>query len=56
MYGLLGIFDFPFLTKTLVHLLRFSIYLLDDNNQEITFADNEKKNSILNFKTDVFTG
>ena len=29
------------------------MYLLDDNNKEITFVDGEKK-SILNFKIDVF--
>ena len=31
---------FPFSTKTLNNLLSFSIYLLDDNNKEITFEDN----------------
>ena len=45
---------FPFSTKTLNSLLNFSIYLLDDNNKEITFEDNEKKISILNFEIDVF--
>ena len=45
---------FPFSTKTLNDLLSFSIYLLDYNNKEITFEDNEKKISILNFKIDVF--
>ena len=34
---------FPFLTKTLNDLLSFSIYLVNDNNGEITFEDNEKK-------------
>ena len=37
---------FPFTTKTLNDLLSFSIYLLDeldDNNKEITFEDGEKK-------------
>ena len=34
---------FPFTTKTLNDLLSFSIYLLDDNNKEITFVDKEKK-------------
>ena len=43
---------FPFSTKTLNDLLSFIIYLLDD--KEITFEDNEKKTSILNFKIDVF--
>ena len=42
---------FPFFTKTLNDL---DIYLLDYNNKEITFEDNEKKISILNFKIDVF--
>ena len=45
---------FPFTTKTLHDLLSFSIYLLDDNNNGITFSDGEKKISILNFKKDVF--
>ena len=45
---------FPFTTKTLNDLLSFSIYLLDENNNRITFPDEEKKISILNFKTDVF--
>ena len=45
---------FPFSTKTLNDLLSFSIYLLDDCNKEITFEDNKKKISILNFKIDVF--
>ena len=40
--------------KTLTDSLSFSMYLSDDNNKEITFEDNEKKISILNFKTDVF--
>ena len=45
---------FPFTTKTLNDLLSFSIYLLDDNNKEITFVDREKRISILNFKIDAF--
>ena len=45
---------FPFTTKALNNLLSFSIYLLDDNNKEITFVDGEKEISILNFKIDVF--
>ena len=45
---------FPFSTKTLNDLLSFSIYLWYDNNQEITFEDDEKKVSILNFKIYVF--
>ena len=30
------------------------MHLLDDNNKQITFAEKEKKISILNFKIDVF--
>ena len=45
---------FPFTTKTLNDLLSFSIYLLDDNNNRITFPDGAKKISILKFKIDVF--
>ena len=41
---------FPFSTKALNDLLSFSIYLLHENNKEITFEDNEKKISILKFK------
>ena len=44
---------FHFTTKTLNDLLSFSIYLLDDNNNGITFPDGEKEISILNFKIDV---
>ena len=44
---------FSFMTLTLNDLLDFSINLIDDNNKEIEFASNEKKISILNFKTDV---
>ena len=40
-------------TKTLNDLLSFSINFLDDNKQ-ITFPENEKKISILNFKIDLF--
>ena len=35
-------------------LLNFSINLIDDHNKQITFQENEKKVSILNFKIDVF--
>ena len=35
-------------------MLSFGIYLLDDNNKEITFVDALKKVSILNFKIDVW--
>ena len=45
---------FPFSIKTLNDLLNFSIYSLDDNNNEITFEDKEKKISILNFKINLF--
>ena len=45
---------FPFSIKTLNDLLSFNIYLLDNNNKDITFEDNKKKISILNFKIDVF--
>ena len=45
---------FSFMTLTLNDLLDFSINLIDDKNKEIEFASNEKKISILNFKTDVF--
>ena len=40
-----------FTTKTLNDFLSCSIYLLDENNKEITFADGEKNNK---FKIDVF--
>ena len=42
------------MTLTLSDLLNFSINLIDDHNKQITFEENEKKISILNFKTDVF--
>ena len=45
---------FPFSTRTLNDLLSFSINLLDDNNKQITFEDNEIKINVLNFKTDIF--
>ena len=45
---------FSFMTLTLNDLLDFSINLIDDKNKEIEFGSNEKKISILNFKTDVF--
>ena len=34
---------FPFTTSTLNDLLNFSINLIDNNNKQITFEDNEKK-------------
>ena len=46
---------FSFTTTSLNDLLSFSIYLIDDKNNQIEFGDNETKVSILNFKTDVFT-
>ena len=45
---------FAFSTKTLNDLLSFNIYLLDENDKEITFVDCGKKISILNFKIDLF--
>ena len=45
---------FPFTTSTLNDLLNFSINLIDNNNKQITFEDNEKKKRVLNFKFDVF--
>ena len=45
---------FPFTTKTLNDLLSFSIYLIDNKNNKVAFADGEKKISILNVKIDVF--
>ena len=44
----------PFVTSTLNDLLSFSINLIDYNNKDTTFEDNEKKISILNFQIDVF--
>ena len=46
--------SFPLSIKTLNDLLSFSIYLLDDNNKEITSEDSNNNKSILNFKIDVF--
>ena len=40
---------FRFSTKTLNNLLSFSIYLIDDNNEEITFENNEEKNNYSEF-------
>ena len=40
--------------KTLNDLLSFSIYLIDDSNNELTFPPDEKKTIILNFKIHVF--
>ena len=34
---------FSFVTKSLNHLLTFSIYLVDDNNKEVEFIAGEKK-------------
>lgn len=33
---------FSFVTKSLNHLLTFSIYLVDDNNKEVEFIAGEK--------------
>ena len=44
---------FPFTTSSLNDLLNFSINLIDDKNQLISFKSDEKKISILNFKADV---
>ena len=45
-------FSFNFETTNLADLLSFSIYLIDSNNNKITFNDGEKK--LLNFKTDIY--
>ena len=45
---------FPFMTKSLNDLVSFVIYLIDDDNKELTFKTDEKKISILNFQIDVF--
>ena len=45
---------FPLTTLTLNDLLNFSINLIDAHNKQITFEENKKKVSKLNFKTDVF--
>ena len=34
---------FPFVTKSLNALVSFSIYLIDDDNKELTFKAGEKK-------------
>ena len=44
---------FLFMNTTLNGLLNFSMNLVDDRNKQITFENNNKKISILNFKTDV---
>ena len=41
---------FPFMNSILNDLLSFSINLINDHNKEITFEDNEKKISKMNFK------
>ena len=50
--------DQPFLfflrTSTLNNMLKFSMNLIDDKNQQINYNDFENKISILNFKVDVF--
>ena len=47
-------FLFFFRTSTLNNLLKFSMNLMDDKNQQINYNDCENKISILNFKADVF--
>ena len=47
-------FCFSFKTASLNDLLLFTIYLIDDFNNAITFNDGEKKISISNFKNHVF--
>ena len=37
---------FPFMTRTLSNLLNFSINLVNDNNKQIVFEDNEKNKDI----------
>ena len=37
---------FPFMTRTLSDLLNFSINLVNDNNKQIVFEDNEKNKDI----------
>lgn len=46
--------NFSFKTYSLNDLLDFNIILIDDNDAAIVFNAAEKKNSILNFKTEVF--
>ena len=45
-------FSFSFETTNLADLLSFSIYLIDSNNNKITFSNREKK--LLNFKIDIY--
>ena len=45
---------FPFVMKSLNDLVSFSIYLIDDDNKELTFTSGKNKISILNFQIDAF--
>lgn len=46
-------FRFSFTRNNLIDLLSFEFYLLDSENKEDQFIDNEKKISILNYETEV---
>ena len=46
--------SFSFETKNLADLLSFSLYLIDGQNNKITFNDGETKIIILNFKIEIF--
>ena len=46
--------SFSFETKSLADLLSFSLYLIDGQNNKITFNDGETKIIILNFKIEIF--
>ena len=46
---------FSFTTPSLNNLLDFIVNLIDDSSKVIEFNSDEKKISILNFKTEVFS-
>ena len=46
-------FSFSFETTNLADLLSISMYLIDSNNNKISFSDRVKKVSIINCKTDI---
>ena len=46
-------FAFSFKTRNLNDLLTFQFTFLDSNNKKVEFIDNEKKITILNFRTEV---
>lgn len=46
-------FRFSFTRKKLIDLLSYKFYLLDSENKEVEFIDNEKKISTLNYETEV---